>query len=143
MESKPITSSGHEASIDRRQTLYKLAKLAAGLLAIQVTTVLRPFPASIAQTVTENSKGEEMNQDRSQALDDPYRPPRHILPTRYDLRLEPDVASATFVGRASIAVTVIQPTTVIVLNALDLTIESAAVEAEQGRHLSAVIEMDE
>jgi len=117
--------------------------LAAGLLAIQVATVLRPFPTSITQAVTENSKGEEMNQHRSQTLDDPYRLPRHILPTRYDLRLEPDLASATFEGHASIAVTVIQPTTVIVLNALDLTIESAAVETDQGRRLSAVIEMDE
>src|SRR5215510_7356967 len=129
MESKPITSSGHETSINRRQTLYRLAKLGASLLAVQVTTVLRTTPAAISHALIDNSKGEEMNQDRSQALDDPYRLPRHILPTRYDLRLEPDLASATFEGRATITVTVIQPTTVIVLNALDLTIESAALEA--------------
>src|SRR5262245_27154185 len=143
MESKPTTLSGHETSINRRQTLYRLAKLAAGLLAVQVTTVLRTTPAAISHALIDNSKGEEMNQDRSQALDDSYRLPRHVLPARYELRLEPDLTSATFEGRATITVTAIQPTTVIVLNALDLTIESATVEAEQGRRLSAVIDMDE
>src|SRR5262245_28611386 len=143
MESKPTTLSGHETSINRRQTLYRLAKLAAGLLAVQVTTVLRTTPAAISHALIDNSKGEEMNQDRSQALDDSYRLPRHVLPARYELRLEPDLASATFQGRVTIAVTVIQPTNVIVLNALELTIDSAALEAEQGRGLSASIQMDE
>src|SRR5215510_4910258 len=143
MESKPTTSSGYEESIDRRHTLYKLAKVAAGLLAFQIATVFRPFSAAITQALTENSKGEEMNHDRSHALDDPYRLPRNVLPTRYDLRLEPDLASATFQGRVTIAVTVIQPTNVIVLNALDLTIENAALEAEHGQDLSASIHMDE
>ncbi|HKC96282.1 MAG TPA: M1 family metallopeptidase [Nitrospira sp.] len=143
MESKPTTSSGYEESIDRRHTLYKLAKVAAGLLAFQIATVFRPFSAAITQALTENSKGEEMNHDRSHALDDPYRLPRNVLPTRYDLRLEPDLASATFQGRVTIAVTVIQPTNVIVLNALDLTIENAALEAEHGQDLSTSIHMDE
>src|SRR5262245_36598958 len=103
MESKPTTSSGYEASIDRRHTLYRLAKVAAGLLALQIATVFRPFSAAITQAVTETSKGEEMNHDRSQTLDDSYRLPRNVLPTRYDLRLEPDLASATFQGRVTIA----------------------------------------
>jgi puromycin-sensitive aminopeptidase len=84
-----------------------------------------------------------MNQERSQALDDPYRLPRHAVPTRYDLRLEPDLVSATFQGRTTIALTVLESTTVIVLNALELTVESAAAEDEQGRRLSASIGMDE
>ena len=143
MESKPTTSSEHEASINRRQTLLRLAKMASGLLAVPVAAIFRSLPESIAQAVTESSKGEHMIQEPSQMLDDPYRLPRHVLPTRYDLRLEPDLTSATFQGRATIAVTVIQPSTVIVLNALDLTIESAAAEDDQGRRVSAVIEMDE
>jgi puromycin-sensitive aminopeptidase len=143
MESKRTTSSGHEESIDRRQTLYRLAKGAAALLAIQVAAVLRPLRPSLAHAVTEIPKGEDMNQERSQVLDDPYRLPRHAVPTRYDLRLEPDLVSATFQGRTTIALTVLESTTVIVLNALELTVESAAAEDEQGRRLSASIGMDE
>ena len=61
-----------------------------------------------------------MNQDQfqSRVLDDPYRLPRDIVPTRYDLRLEPDLTNATFQGLATITLTVVQSTTVIVLNAL-------------------------
>ena len=143
MESKRTTSSGHEESIDRRQTLYRLAKGAAALLAIQVAAVLRPLRPFLAHAVTEIPKGEDMNQERSQVFDDPYRLPRHAVPTRYDLRLEPDLVSATFQGRTTIALTVLESTTVIVLNALELTVESAAAEDEQGRRLSASIGMDE
>ena len=143
MESKRTTSSGHEASIDRRQTLYRLAKGAAALLAIQVAAVLRPLHPSLAHAVTEIPKGEDMNQEQSQVFDDPYRLPRHAVPTRYDLRLEPDLVSATFQGRTTIALTVLESTTVIVLNAHELTVESAAAEDEQGRRLSASIGMDE
>ncbi|HEU5201325.1 MAG TPA: M1 family peptidase, partial [Nitrospira sp.] len=84
-----------------------------------------------------------MNQEQSQVFADPYRLPRHAVPTRYDLRLEPDLVSATFQGRTTIALTVLESTTVIVLNALELTVESAAAEDEQGRRLSASIGMDE
>jgi puromycin-sensitive aminopeptidase len=143
MESKSTTSNGHEASIDRRQTLYRLAEGTAGLLAVQIAAVLQFLPTSMAQAQTTTPKDEDMNQDRSPVLDDPYRLPRHVVPTRYDLRLEPDLVSATFQGRATIALTVIQPTTVIVLNALELAIESATAEDEQGRRLSPSIEMDE
>jgi puromycin-sensitive aminopeptidase len=143
MESKPTTSSGHDASINRRQTLSRLAKVAKSLLALQITAVFRPLPVSLVQAVTENSKGEDMKQDQSTGLDDPYRLPRHVLPSRYELRLEPDLVSATFRGRATIAVTVVRPTTVIVLNALDLAIENANVEDHQGRRFPASIEMDE
>jgi hypothetical protein len=29
---------------------------------------------------------------------DPYRPPRHLVPTRYDIRLEPDLTANSFEG---------------------------------------------
>ena len=60
--------------------------------------------------------------DVSHGLDDPYRLPQHVRPTRYHLILEPDLVSATFQGRATIALTVLKETRVIVCNALDLAI---------------------
>ena len=51
---------------------------------------------------------------------DRYRLPRTVVPSRYDLRLEPDLAAATFAGRVEIAVTVREPVEEIVLNAAEL-----------------------
>jgi puromycin-sensitive aminopeptidase len=48
---------------------------------------------------------------------DPYRLPRHIVPTCYDIRLEPDLTANTFEGDESIALTVLQPASELVLNA--------------------------
>ena len=48
---------------------------------------------------------------------DPYRLPRHTLPSRYDVELEPDLAAATFRGRATIEMATSEATDVLVLNA--------------------------
>jgi len=40
---------------------------------------------------------------------DPYRLPRHILPTRYDIRLEPDLTAETFDGDVTISLRVLHP----------------------------------
>ena len=58
---------------------------------------------------------------------DPYRLPRHVVPTRYDLRLEPDLTSFTFAGAVTIALTVSEATSEVFLNAVDLTIDRAEV----------------
>lgn len=73
---------------------------------------------------------------------DPYRLPRHVIPTRYDLRLEPDLTTATFTGQVTISLTVHQPTQTIVLNAVDLVIDSAEVEKHEGLRIEASIELD-
>ena len=75
-------------------------------------------------------------------LDDPYRLPQHVRPTRYHLILEPDLVSATFQGRATIALTVLKETRVIVCNALELAIGEAVVEAG-GQRQTASVTLDE
>jgi puromycin-sensitive aminopeptidase len=59
--------------------------------------------------------------------DDPtaYRLPYSVVPSRYHLTLVPDLAGATFTGDVSIDVNVAEPVTTIVLNAAELTIDSA------------------
>ncbi|HEV8564411.1 MAG TPA: M1 family metallopeptidase [Actinomycetota bacterium] len=52
-----------------------------------------------------------------------YRLPRSVVPSRYDLVLEPDLLAATFSGAVDVAVRVTEPVTEVVLNALDLEIE--------------------
>ena len=144
MEQKPTAPSDHERSITRYEMLHRLAKGAGILLAVQIATILRSSPASL-KAATVRPKGEDMNQDRFQphVPDDPYRLPRYIVPSRYDLRLEPDLANAKFQGLATITLTVVQSTSVIVLNALELVIESADAEDSRGQRVRASIDMDE
>ncbi|GKS64327.1 aminopeptidase [Nitrospira sp.] len=73
---------------------------------------------------------------------DPYRLPRHVLPTRYDLRLEPDLKAATFTGQVSITLSVKQETQTILLNATDLHIASTRIEGQNGRTIAAEIELE-
>lgn len=74
---------------------------------------------------------------------DPYRLPRHLVPHRYELRLEPDLTSATFSGIAIITLTVTQATSMAVLNAVDLTISSATLKGPDGDRFEAAIELDQ
>ncbi len=74
---------------------------------------------------------------------DPYRLPPHVVPTRYDLRLEPDLATLTFRGDETIALTVTAPTREIVLNAVELTITHATAVDERGRSLAGAARVDD
>ncbi|MFM7045113.1 MAG: M1 family peptidase, partial [Ilumatobacteraceae bacterium] len=60
--------------------------------------------------------------------DNPYRLPRVVAPHRYTLALEPDLAAATFVGHVVIDATAAHPTDRIVLNALELDVQSVRVD---------------
>jgi puromycin-sensitive aminopeptidase len=70
-----------------------------------------------------------------------YRLPKNVKPRRYEIRLEPDLKAFTYKGDESIAIVVREPTTEIVLNALELEIDSAAVEAA-GKRLRATVGME-
>jgi puromycin-sensitive aminopeptidase len=64
---------------------------------------------------------------------DLYRLPRNVVPTQYDLYLEPNLSTAKFVGHETITIQVNEPTREVVLNAVELTIESAEVQDSGGR----------
>ena len=59
---------------------------------------------------------------------DPYRLPRHIVPHRYEIELEPQLAEATFAGQVTITAEVMSSTRMIVLNSKDLEIISVFVD---------------
>ena len=65
--------------------------------------------------------------------ENPYRLPRHVRPSRYELYLEPDLDSKTFTGQAVITIEVAQPTNAIVLNAAELEIYSATIAGSSGQ----------
>ena len=70
-----------------------------------------------------------------------YRLPKNVTPRRYDLRLEPDLKAFTFKGEESVAVTVNEAARAIVLNALELEIDSASAE-RGGKSLKAMVELE-
>ena len=65
-----------------------------------------------------------------------YRLPASVIPDRYDIRLAPDLKKFTFDGEVEIAIRVLEPTAQIVLNALDLQIDTATV-SDRGKTVSA------
>ncbi|MGQ0812213.1 MAG: M1 family metallopeptidase [Nitrospiraceae bacterium] len=73
---------------------------------------------------------------------DAYRLPRHVVPTRYELRLDPDLTNATFAGRAAITLTIKEPTSEIVLNAAELEITAATIQSDHAAAQPGKIEMD-
>ncbi|HKW85644.1 MAG TPA: hypothetical protein VJM82_01095, partial [Nitrospiraceae bacterium] len=74
---------------------------------------------------------------------DLYRLPRHAIPTRYDLRLEPDLTTFTFTGDETVTVAVQEPTLEIVLNAAELEIMEATIVNDGGRSHRGTIELNE
>src|SRR5439155_964627 len=65
------------------------------------------------------------------------------VPSRYDLRLEPDLATLTFRGEETVAVTVAEATDEVVLNAVELAITEATIQNDRGESLCGVPTMDE
>ncbi len=63
---------------------------------------------------------------------DQYRLPRTVVPSRYQLTIEPDLDAATFTGDERVAIEVIQPVDEVVLNADELEIDEAWFESPEG-----------
>jgi puromycin-sensitive aminopeptidase len=74
---------------------------------------------------------------------DPYRLPRTAVPSRYDIRLEPDLVALTFSGEETITLTVTEALTEITMNAVELTVTEAVIEDGRGRSLHATAVVDE
>jgi puromycin-sensitive aminopeptidase len=74
---------------------------------------------------------------------DPYRLPRVVIPTRYDIRLEPDLTTLTFRGEETIAVSIEEPVGEVVLNAVELAIDEAVIVDGRGREQRAIVRLDE
>ncbi len=71
----------------------------------------------------------------------PHRLPLTVVPSRYDLTLEPDLDAATFSGRETITVEVAEATAEVVLNAVDIEIDEAVATLD-GEQLVGTVTLD-
>ena len=72
-----------------------------------------------------------------------YKLPETVRPERYEMRLTPDLNAFTFAGEETVAVTVREPVNEIVLNAVELTIHTAAIISSEGETLPGIATLDE
>ncbi len=134
-------SRANERSFSRREILLYFGRRARFLLTAPIAYTLIPSKSADATTTT-RPQGEDMSLDDVPGSNDPYRLPRHVIPTRYDLRLEPDLIGATFTGHVTITITIRQTTQTILLNAVDLVLQSAVAEGANQRQIEAYIELE-
>jgi puromycin-sensitive aminopeptidase len=71
-----------------------------------------------------------------------HRLPRTVVPSRYDIRLEPDLDTATYTGEEAIQVEVRDETDEVQLNAVELTITRVSAEAHDGTRLDGTATLD-
>lgn len=63
----------------------------------------------------------------------PGRLPKDVAPTRYAIDLKPDLATRVLSGSELVDIRVIAPTSRLILNAVDLSLQSASLEGEPGQ----------
>src|SRR5262249_33215533 len=73
---------------------------------------------------------------------DPYRLPPSVVPSRYDLQLEPNLEANTFQGEVAITVTVHEPVDEVPLNAAELVIDRASLVSVAAGSLHARVVLD-
>ena len=74
---------------------------------------------------------------------DRYRLPCTVVPTRYEIELEPDLARGKFTGRETVDVTVRETVQEIILNAADLEVRTASIRSECGTEQNALVTLEE
>jgi puromycin-sensitive aminopeptidase len=137
-------------TVTRRHALASLSSIAGALIRLWSLRLLVNQPGADARAwFVGRPQGEDAEllyppmpaEERNRV--DRYRLPRHVMPTRYDLRLEPDLAAFTFAGNETVTVTVTEPTAELLLNAVELEITEAQIAQDSGPALAGRIEPDE
>jgi puromycin-sensitive aminopeptidase len=72
-----------------------------------------------------------------------YRLPRTVVPSRYDIRLAPDLTNFKFTGETVTHVEVKEPVKEILLNSIELEIHSAEIVNDKGASHKATTSLDE
>ena len=71
-----------------------------------------------------------------------FRLPSHVVPSRYDITLRPDLGQGDFTGRETIEVEILEPTSTIVLNVVDLDLRKVSIGAPDGTSLEGTVSLN-
>ena len=63
----------------------------------------------------------------------PYRLPTTVIPDRYEIKLTPDLSTATFAGEGKVFVQVLEPVRQVVVNAADLEFQAVSIKGAGGK----------
>ncbi|HEU4851252.1 MAG TPA: M1 family metallopeptidase [Telluria sp.] len=80
---------------------------------------------------------------RAIAADATTQLPRSVAPSHYEVSITPNAAAATFTSKATISLTVLEPTSSITLNAADMAFASASLTGAAGAPMQPKISVDE
>lgn len=72
-----------------------------------------------------------------------HRLPRSVVPSQYEIRIEPDLQAGSFTGAETIEVTVQEPVSEIVLNAADLALREVTIQDGRGTILGGTATLEE
>ena len=67
-----------------------------------------------------------------------YRLPRTVVPSHYDIKIEPDLDDASFRGTVGIDADIAEQTSTVVLNAIELDIERASIAVGDAEQLASI-----
>ena len=135
--------------VTRRQTAALIVRAATHavlwLSAWQGAASLFFVPAAWSRTNPSHNQRQPKNTMMTppSPASDPYRLPRHVIPTHYDLRIEPDLQSHSFTGHEMVTLTVTESTNEILLNATDLDISTATLSGEGQPPRTGTARMDD
>lgn len=135
--------------VTRRQAAGLIARTATHavlwLAAWQGAESLFFVPASWSRAdVPHNNRHSKKPMTTSSPIaSDPYRLPRHVIPTFYDLRIEPDLQSHSFTGHEIVTLTTTEPTTELLLNATELDVSAATLSGEGQASRTGTVRMDD
>jgi puromycin-sensitive aminopeptidase len=71
-----------------------------------------------------------------------YRLPRNVVPEKYEIKLEPDLNSFTFLGEETVHIIVTEAVKEIILNSLDLQIDEARLTNQSGESRIAEVALN-
>jgi puromycin-sensitive aminopeptidase len=111
----------------RRGLLKAAATLGRSLAALPFAGTWLSVAHALSCAEVVNVRDQTMSKLSQSHEENPYRLPRHVRPSRYELFLEPNLDSNTFAGQAVITIEVAHATSDIVFNAAELEIGSASI----------------
>ncbi len=74
--------------------------------------------------------------------DDNFRLDKHVIPSHYDIHLEPDLDKFTFTGKVEISVNILEPTDSIKINVKELEIKSISIQNQDNTYFNGCAQIN-